>query len=348
MHRILRRSAAIALLACVVSLLLVSHVVTVAPTTVYAGSPNGPTPTASCSADGGVGCGVGSDTASPASSGGGGSSDCTWGAYPFPVILLGERHLTAGLDAYQPADAVPPVSPTPTPTPEPSEPAVPVGLSDAEASSYLAWTAANQAWRAGTPPYTTADILFCPDPDVVEVGFVGTGITPTAGNVLGLWAYSQVSWTPPSLGTSSPLTAAAVVNLPTFLFLNPGAYQATGTTATVPGGAVSATIVATPVKVVWSAGDGGSVTCPGQGVPYDSAWGNSPPPAGSGACTYTYSDTSADQPGGTYSLSATVWYHATWTSTGAGGAAGDLGLVAGPTVTEQITVDQIASVITSG
>ena len=86
--------------------------------------------------------------------------------------------------------------------------------------------------------------------------------------------------------------------LPTYVYLNPGAYQATGTTATVPGGAVSATIVATPVKVVWSTGDGGSVTCPGQGVPYDSAWGNSPAPADSGACTYTYSDTSHDQPGG--------------------------------------------------
>jgi hypothetical protein len=138
-----------------------------------------------------------------------------------------------------------------------------------------------------------------------------------------------------------------VVNLPTYLYVNPGAYQATGTTATVPGGAVSATIVATPVKVVWTT-DGESVTCPGQGVPYNSAWGNSPAPAGSGACTYTYSDTSADQPGGTYSLSATVWYHATWTSTGAGDAAGDLGVVPGPTVTEQITVKQIASVITAG
>jgi hypothetical protein len=41
-------------------------------------------------------------------------------------------------------------------------------------------------------------------------------------------------------------------------------------------------------------------------------------------------------------------YDAVWTSTGAGGAGGDLGLVPGLTVTEQITVDQIASVITAG
>ena len=345
MHRVLRRAAAVVLLVLAASLFVTGHSGTVGVSTVQA-SYGGPSPTASGgTCPGGICVGAGGGTSTPGTSGGGGS--CTWGDYPFPMILLGERQVTAGLDAYQPADAVPPVSPTPTPTPEPSQPAVPVGLSDAEASSYLAWTAANDAWRAGTAPYTTADILFCPDPDVVSVGFVGTGITPTAANVLGIWAYSQVSWTPPSLGTSPPLSAAAVVDLPTYLYVNSGAYQATGTTATVPGGAVSATVVATPVKVGWTT-DGDSVTCPGPGVPYNSAWGNSPAPAGSGACTYTYSDTSADQPGGTYSLSATVWYHATWTSTGAGGAAGDLGLVPGPTVTEQITVDQIASVITAG
>jgi hypothetical protein len=41
-------------------------------------------------------------------------------------------------------------------------------------------------------------------------------------------------------------------------------------------------------------------------------------------------------------------YDATWTSKGAGGLGGDLGLVPGPTVAEQVTVQQIASVITAG
>jgi hypothetical protein len=223
----------------------------------------------------------------------------------------------------------------------------PTGLSPSEQASYDGWTTANELWIAGTPLYTNVDVVYCPDPQVVSAGLVGVlpGITPTVGNVLALWAYSEVQWTPPSVGTSPPLADASVVNLPTYLYLNgtpanPAAWQQFH--ATVTAGTVSATVTAIPEKVVWTAGDGGSVTCPSQGVPYNSAWGNSQPPVGSGACTYTYTTT------GTYTLSATVWYHATWTSVNAGGAGGDLGLVPGPTVTEQITVQQIASVITAG
>jgi len=323
LHRILRRAAGAALLAFAVSLLFAARASESGPVvSAWADTLPSPSPTATCSADGGPGCTVGDPTSTP-TPGTGSAGDCTW-----------KQGISAVTWIY--GDTAPPASSWPW-------------LDAAEYNSVIAWMDSHAPPEVGTPPYLSMGVVFCPDPTVVGVFTVGTLSTPpTAANVLGLWALSQVSWTPPSLGASPPLTAAAVTNLPTYVYLNPGAYQATGTTATVPGGAVSATIVATPVKVVWSTGDGGSVTCPGPGVPYDDAWGNSPAPADSGACTYTYTDTSNDQPGGTYSLSATVWYHATWTSTGAGGAAGDLGLVPGPTVTEQITVDQIASVITSG
>jgi hypothetical protein len=226
-------------------------------------------------------------------------------------------------------------------------------LTDAEWQQVTTWLSGNLPYHLGTSPWDWMGVMFCPDPTVTAVVIVGVlpGGAPTPGNILGYLALSQVPWNPPSVGTSPPAGAPSVVHLPTYLYLNPGtganpgAWQTFTTTAAVGG--VSATVVAVPEEVVWTT-DGDSVTCPGQGVPYNSAWGNSPAPAGSGACTYTYSDTSADQPGGTYSLSATVWYHATWTSTGAGDAAGDLGVVPGPTVTEQITVKQIASVITAG
>jgi hypothetical protein len=181
-------------------------------------------------------------------------------------------------------------------------------------------------------------VVFCPDPTVAGVFTVGTLPTsPNAASVLGLWALSYVAWTPPSIATSPPVGTPAVVNLPSYLYLNPGAWQTF--TATATAGTVSATVVAVPEKVVWTTGDGGSVTCPTQGVPYSSSYSATPP---ADACTYTYTTT------GTYTLSATVMYDATWTSVDAGGAGGDLGLVPGPTVTEQITVDQITSVITAG
>ena len=318
MHRVLKRSAAVAVLIPAVTLLLAGHMVTVGPTTAYA-SDGGPTPTASCSADqSGLGCGVEGTTSTPtATSGGGGTTSCTW---------------KGGTN---------------------SNPGVGTWLTDAEWQQVTIWLSGNLAYHVGTSPWDWMGVMFCPDPTVTAVVIVGVlpGGAPTPGNILGYLALSQVPWNSPSVGTSPPAGAPSVVNLPTYLYLNPGtganpgAWQTFTTTAAVGG--VSATVVAVPEEVVWTT-DGDSVTCPGQGVPYNSAWGNSPAPVGSGACTYTYSDTSADQPGGTYSLSATVWYHATWTSTGAGGAAGDLGLVPGLTVTEQITVDQIASVITAG
>ena len=318
MHRVLKRSAAVAVLIPAVTLLLAGHMVTVGPTTAYA-SDGGPTPTASCSADpSGLGCGVEGTTSTPtAGSGGVGTTSCTWKGGPN------------------------------------GNPAVGTWLTDAEWQQVTTWLSGNLPYHVGASPWDWMGVMFCPDPTVTAVVIVGVlpGGAPTPGNILGYLALSQVPWNPPSVGTSPPAGAPSVVHLPTYLYLNPGtganpgAWQTFTTTAAVGG--VSATVVAVPEEVVWTT-DGDSVTCPGQGVPYNSAWGNSPAPVGSGACTYTYSDTSADQPGGTYSLSATVWYHATWTSTGAGGAAGDLGLVPGLTVTEQITVDQIASVITAG
>ncbi len=315
MHRILRRSVAITLLASVVSLLLIGHVVTVAPTTAYAGSilPT-PTPTASCSADpSGLGCGVGGTTSTPtAGSGGVGTTSCTWKGGPN------------------------------------GNPAVGTWLTDAEWQQVTTWLSGNLPYHVGASPWDWMGVMFCPDPTVTAVVIVGVlpGGPPTPGNILGYLALSQVPWDPPSVGTSPPVGAPSVVNLPTYLYLNPGAWKTF--TATATAGTVSATVVAIPEEVIWTAGDGGSVTCDGPGVPYNSTWGNTPPPASSGACTYTYSDTSADQPGGTYALSATVWYDATWTSVNAGGAGGDLGLVPGPTVTEQVAVQQIASVITAG
>ena len=319
MHPVVRRSVALAILAPLTGLLFLAHSVTVPSMSVYAGQ-GVPTPTASCSADpSGLGCGADSPSSSP-TSGSGSGGDCSWKEGGSSVVWI-----------Y--GDTAPPASSWPW-------------LDSAEYNSVIAWMDSHAPAELGTPPYLSMGVVFCPDPTVAGLFAVGTLSTPpTAANVLGLWALSHVGWVRPNVGTSPPLTSAAVVGLPTYLYLNPGAYQDIGTTVTA--GDVSATVVAVPEEVVWTT-DGDSVTCLGQGVPYNSGWGNSPAPVGSGACTYTYSDTSADQPGGTYSLAATVWYHATWTSTGAGGAAGDLGVVPGPTVTEQITVDQIGSVITAG
>jgi hypothetical protein len=96
-------------------------------------------------------------------------------------------------------------------------------------------------------------------------------------------------------------------------------------TASATAGGVTSTVSITAQSVTWDMGDGtASFTCQGPGVPYDptrSFDSQVPPP-----CGYRYSRSSADQPGGTFTVTATVHYHATWTVAGAPGG-GDLGPV---------------------
>ncbi|MGA3184436.1 MAG: hypothetical protein ABSE52_07555 [Candidatus Dormibacteria bacterium] len=140
---------------------------------------------------------------------------------------------------------------------------------------------------------------------------------------------------------TSPPAATVIVNLPTYLYLPSDESETFTATASIPG--LTATVTAAPDHVVWTTGDGGAVTCPGIGVPYSAGDGTTPP---ADACTYKYATTSAGAPGGTYSVTATIYYHEYWSASD--GEHGDFGIEAGPTATEQITVDQIASVITAG
>jgi hypothetical protein len=265
--------------------------------------PGSATPTADCTTDPhGVGCAAG-QTPTP-SSGGGSFGSCDW--------------YSGGL-AYFPGGA---------PWMQPN------------VIAFKGYLDANGWEDVGLPPYDQYGAEMMCNGNIEAALAIGTvQVQPTPTNFPGLWALAQASWNPPSIATSPSLTTAAVVNLPTYLYLNPGAWQTV--TATATAGGVSATITAIPVQVAWTPGDGGSVTCDGPGVPYNVSWGSTPPPSSTGACTYTYSTT------GTYTLSATASYDVTWTSTGAGGAGGDLGLVPGPTNTVSVTVDEIASVVTS-
>ena len=119
----------------------------------------------------------------------------------------------------------------------------------------------------------------------------------------------------PSIGTN-PDTHHLLVNYPTRLFLQ-GGWAPVSATATV--GTVSATATATPYKVVWAMGDGSVITCDSPGSAYNpnESWASQNPPP----CGYTYANSSADQPGEAYQLTATVYYHVAWTAGALGGGA---------------------------
>lgn len=118
-------------------------------------------------------------------------------------------------------------------------------------------------------------------------------------------ARAQLTIPKPKIG-SAPCTAAdckGAVGVPVWLWTDPGMFTPTSQTATV--GPVSVTVTAVATGVTWDMGDGQTVTCDGPGTKYDTAeygWADSPD------CGYKYTQTSTDQPGGRYPLTAT----ATW------------------------------------
>jgi hypothetical protein len=117
-----------------------------------------------------------------------------------------------------------------------------------------------------------------------------------------------------------PPERGEVTNFESWLWVT-GPWEPVNAQATA--GPVTVTTTATPDRVVWNTGDGHKVVCSGPGTPYDPS---KPPAPQHSDCTYTWPASSARQPGGTYTVTATVEWHATWTATEMG-AGGDLGLV---------------------
>jgi hypothetical protein len=157
---------------------------------------------------------------------------------------------------------------------------------------------------------------------------------------LGRIAASRLVLPQPEVVVNPPAPAPQLVMLPTWLWVEPLWWAVPrSASASVPGVTVVAS--ATPVRVVWSMGDGSTVSCEGPGTPY-AAGGD--PVAGSPDCGYTYTRTSTDQSEGAFEVSATVTWQVTWSGGGASGAAGPLS----STVTMPVAVVEVRSVNTGG
>lgn len=143
------------------------------------------------------------------------------------------------------------------------------------------------------------------------------GSPPTAA-AAGAKAASQLQLAPPVIALSPAGTG--YVNLAEWLWIdNPWAPVTTTARACNSGGCTSASATAVPREVVWAMGDGHSVTCEGPGIPYRPGL----PTSSRGACTYTYTRSSAGQPSpdgnpndGMYDITATIHWAASWQGAG--------------------------------
>ena len=131
--------------------------------------------------------------------------------------------------------------------------------------------------------------------------------------VLASEALASVAIPAPPIATS-PSNDRLYAQVRTWLWLPSGWWRTYSATANAGG--VSTTVTATPQRAVWSLGDGATTTCNGPGVEWRRGMRDD-----ATYCSYTYRHSSAQQQGGKYTLSVTVWFEVTWTSnTGDSGA----------------------------
>jgi hypothetical protein len=144
--------------------------------------------------------------------------------------------------------------------------------------------------------------------------------------VLARQAVSQLSLPVPAIRVNPAPPAAQLAFLPTWLWLDRSSWGSRSATASVPGLSITAT--AKPARLVFTTGDGSTVTCHGAGTVWTSARN---PSTASPDCGHTYTTP------GSATLTATVTWQISW----AGG--GQTGVVPDLTTTSTITLAVIDS-----
>ena len=215
----------------------------------------------------------------------------------------------------------------------------------ADAESHTPVEAPRARSGGSSRPVCTYDAMNATDVEIAE-GMAKNGIGPSRGEGPGTWywktcvdgngmASGTVTWVPqrtdpesvarralrytslpdPAIGMSPPPNRGAVVNVPLWLWVDSQAWNPTVATATIDG--VTVTTMARPDRVVWSLGNGDEVVCDGPGTPYDPG---RPEADQHSDCTYDF------RQAGTFTITATIEWHVTWTALGVAGG-GDLGVV---------------------
>ena len=128
---------------------------------------------------------------------------------------------------------------------------------------------------------------------------------PVPPTVIRDTAADRINPDPPSLGSNPPFNERpAVVQFQTWLWIN-DPWEPIHESETE--GLVTVDVEAVPLYVDWSFSDGGFVRCDGPGIP----WSEAADAAGT-YCQYTFTSSSADQPGAEYAASATVTWEFSW------------------------------------
>jgi hypothetical protein len=205
-----------------------------------------------------------------------------------------------------------------------------------------------------TPVKGSVYQLICQDENGVEThrgevaynpGDPGAMLTGSEGDLARALSQARTTLTAPApaLVSAPPLTDRQIVGVKTWFWLADW-HPLPAATATAAGYTV--TLSAVPARLVIDPGDGGRpLECTPDNAP---AWKPTSEggPADTG-CGHTYHQRSAEQPGGVFTVNATVSYDVVWQATDPTGAPFDGGTLdppLTPTGTFPITVHQIQAV----
>ncbi|HSJ59638.1 MAG TPA: hypothetical protein VK895_00280 [Jiangellaceae bacterium] len=107
-----------------------------------------------------------------------------------------------------------------------------------------------------------------------------------------------------------------IVGMPVWMWAeNPDSHTVGPITASASAGGITVTATARLQKLTWDMGDGTKVTCIGAGTPYDAGYGKAESPD----CGHLYTRTSAHEPDGTYTVTASSDWVVTWEGAGQSG-----------------------------
>ena len=106
-----------------------------------------------------------------------------------------------------------------------------------------------------------------------------------------------------------------LVGLPVWMWTTPTQQTYGPITRSASAGGITVTATAKVKTLVWSMGDGSTVTCVSPGTPYTDGYGKSDSPT----CGHRYSRTSLGQSGAAYQVGATSYWEVAWNGGGENG-----------------------------
>ncbi|WP_394426976.1 ATP/GTP-binding protein [Streptomyces sp. SGAir0957] len=115
----------------------------------------------------------------------------------------------------------------------------------------------------------------------------------------------------PEIGITPKPGGKGVVGMPVYLWTAKNAETFGPNVASASAGGITVTATAKVQKIVWTMGDGNSVTCTTAGTPYKPEYGKQPSPD----CGYRYNSPSSTTKSGRFHVSATSTWSIGWEAT---------------------------------